>query len=179
MTTTQTALCGSTTLGLFDNPLGPCVREQDHPQMFHRDERGTEWRQSNRHHFTALPVDPEMERIATERAVQAAEESEKSAAWFRAHSGGPSVADMLNYSEIPAELLSQRDAPYGPRNDFTVEAYESNSGIWAPVRFKLRTIDDARLFRDNNRSRFPDGTRMRIVEWTESSSVAEEDEETT
>lgn len=38
------------------------------------------------HTFTARPVDPETERAATERAIQAAADSEKSAAWFAAHS---------------------------------------------------------------------------------------------
>ncbi|MCX5522228.1 hypothetical protein OG342_05015 [Streptomyces bobili] len=38
------------------------------------------------HAFTARPVDPDTERAATERAVQAAADSEKSAAWFAAHS---------------------------------------------------------------------------------------------
>jgi hypothetical protein len=40
-----------------------------------------------RHRFTARPVDPELERAATERAVQAAEESARAAAWIDAHSG--------------------------------------------------------------------------------------------
>lgn len=38
------------------------------------------------HAFTARPVDPETERAATDRAAQAAADSEKSAAWFAAHS---------------------------------------------------------------------------------------------
>jgi hypothetical protein len=40
-----------------------------------------------RHLFTVRPVDPELERAATERAVQAAEDSARAAAWIDAHSG--------------------------------------------------------------------------------------------
>ncbi|MFM9629398.1 hypothetical protein ACKI10_17445 [Streptomyces galilaeus] len=38
------------------------------------------------HTLAARPVDPETERAATDRAAQAAADSEKAAAWFAAHS---------------------------------------------------------------------------------------------
>jgi hypothetical protein len=36
--------CGHTIDGGFGRPLGPCLRTPGHPELFHRDANGTEWR---------------------------------------------------------------------------------------------------------------------------------------
>lgn len=38
------AVCAATSAGLPDTPLGPCQRTPDHPELFHRDSNGREWR---------------------------------------------------------------------------------------------------------------------------------------
>lgn len=45
-----------------------------------------EYLRADRHRFTALPVDPDAERAATERAVKAAADSERATNWITAHS---------------------------------------------------------------------------------------------
>lgn len=45
---TEPAECGHTMTGAFNRPLGPCLRPAGHPDLFHRDANGTEWRLTNR-----------------------------------------------------------------------------------------------------------------------------------
>lgn len=71
------------------------------------------------HRFTARPVSAEEERIATERAVKMAEESERSAEWFKANSGilelpRETVAELHS---LLGTLLGQTDTPQDTEPD--------------------------------------------------------------
>lgn len=73
----------------------PAATQAPDDRVLHFDHRLSEseveeikarWRERYGHRFTALPVDPDAERAATERAVKAAADSERAAEWVAAHS---------------------------------------------------------------------------------------------
>lgn len=41
---TRADTCGHTIPGVFGRPLGPCHRRPGHPELFHQDATGAEWR---------------------------------------------------------------------------------------------------------------------------------------
>ncbi|MFM9616816.1 hypothetical protein ACKI14_02500 [Streptomyces turgidiscabies] len=71
------------------------------------------WAWPVRHRFTAHPVTPEMERAATERARQAAADSERSAAWFAATGGVIGGAAATEATDVGTEFMQQADHPDG------------------------------------------------------------------
>lgn len=69
-----------------------------------------------RHHFTARPVDPELERAATERAVQAAEESARAAAWIDAHNGPATSGNAPTLNDPGEKFTPGVNGPAGLRD---------------------------------------------------------------
>lgn len=104
--------CGARYTGVL--PAGECILAAGHiPVADHTDDRGRSWGDRLAEYptaeeradytrpyvpkFTAVHVTPEMERAATERARQAADEHERAAEWLSANS-----------SPHPAEATVQR-----------------------------------------------------------------------
>jgi hypothetical protein len=69
-----------------------------------------------RHLFTVRPVDPELERAATERAVQAAEESARAAAWIDAHSGPATSGNAPTLNDPGEKFTPGVNGPAGLRD---------------------------------------------------------------
>lgn len=69
------------------------------------------WAGPVRHRFAAHPVTPEMERAATERARQAAADSERSEAWFAATGGVVGGTAATEATDVGAEFVQQADHP--------------------------------------------------------------------
>lgn len=78
------------------DPDAPSLEFEAYPQQIPR--------------FTARPVTPEIERAATERAQQAAEDSERAAAWMAQHS-----------SPHPAETALARIAALAAAHPVTID----------------------------------------------------------
>jgi hypothetical protein len=69
-----------------------------------------------RHRFTVLPGDPELERAATERAVQAAEESARAAAWIDAHSTPATSGNAPTLNDPGEKFTPGVNGPAGLRD---------------------------------------------------------------
>jgi hypothetical protein len=90
--------CGDTSTGMFGRLLGPCTRRPRHPEPFHRDARGTEWRN---HEDTPTTLDPAtIDTSGTVATITAADladiiQTVQNARTFGQHPAGDDGATIL------------------------------------------------------------------------------------